>query len=226
MLRKGLLVVAAASAVAVPTTVAVAGGEEPAAPKAAAASSSSAAGTRDATTTAAIRHKLSKRAGGYSKHAMLLRGLAQRLGTSTDELRIAGRSAALGALDAVGRQTGEDVAALRACIAKAADCDRRAARTQARALHREVDVEALDLAAIKQGLAEDAAEQLGTTPEEVLAAVRAELDAKLSFARTVRLITAAQRELALGCFDRPDACDVDALHRAFRFRGAHRRAHG
>lgn len=217
-MRKVLLAAAAVAAVAVPTTVAVAGGEDaPGTAPAAAHAAPAAPAGRDATTTALLRHKLSRRAGGYDRRAVLLKPLAARLGVTVDELRIAGREAMVGALDAVSRQSGADVAALRACVAGSTACDHRAARTQARRLHRGTDLEKLDLAAIKQGLADDAAEQLQKTPDEVLAAVRAELEAKLALGRTIGVVTPAQRTLALGCFDDPDACDVAAVRRAFRF---------
>lgn len=214
-MRKVLLVVAAASAVAVPTTVAVAGGEDDQAPAAAAA------GARDATTKAAIAHKAATRAGTHGKrHGFVLRGLAQRLGVSTDELVLAGRAAVGGALEDVAVQSGLKTDALRACVTRSSACDRRAARRQARALHRDLDVEELDLVALKRSLATDLAAGVGKDAGAVLSAVRAELATKLSFAQTVGFIKPPQRELALGCFDAPASCDLDALHRAFAF--AHR----
>lgn len=218
-MRKVLLSLAAVGAVAVPTTVAVAGGEEERAPAASSSSSS-----RDATTKAVLAHKAAKRAGTNGKrHGFVLRGLAQRLGVSTDELVLAGRTAVGGALTDVAAQSGLKTDALRACVVRASSCDRRAARRQARRLHRDLDVTELDLVALKQSLATDLGTGVGKDATTVLDAVRAELDAKLTFAQTVGFIKAEQRTLALGCFDAPASCDVDALHRAFRFKGRHHR---
>lgn len=212
-MRKVLLVLAAAGAVAVPTTVAL--GDDGSANQPA-VTAAPAAG-RDATTQVQIARKLAKRAGtDGDRRVEMLRGLAGRLGVSTDELVIAGRTAAVKALETVGAQSDVETRALRACVGRADACDRAAARRQARRLHRTVDVSKLDLAALKQQLAADVAEGLATDPATVLDAVRAELESKLKFAQVIGFVTPAQRELALGCFDDPAACDVDALRRAFR----------
>jgi hypothetical protein len=73
-------------------------------------------------------------------------------------------------------------------------------------------------AALKLKLAEDLGAELDRSPDAVLAAVRAELSAKLDLAVTFGAVTARGRELALACFDDPASCDVAALRGEVRFR--------
>jgi hypothetical protein len=68
-----------------------------------------------------------------------------------------------------------------------------------------------DLAALKTDLATSLATKLGKTPDEVLAAVRAELDARLTQAVTAGWLTQKGHDLALACFDTPASCDLKAL---------------
>jgi hypothetical protein len=80
-----------------------------------------------------------------------------------------------------------------------------------------------DLAALKADLAQSLATKLGKTPEEILTAVRAELDARLAQAVGIGLVTQKGHDLALACFDDPAACDLQALRAEVRFRGHHGR---
>jgi len=68
-----------------------------------------------------------------------------------------------------------------------------------------------DLAALKTELATSLATKLGKTPDEVLTAVRAELDARLTQAVQAGWLTQKGHDLALACFDDPNACDMKAL---------------
>jgi len=76
--------------------------------------------------------------------------------------------------------------------------------------------------AMKERLAGALASELGVAPERVVTAVRAELADKLDLAVRFGAVTERGRELALGCFDDPAACDLAALKAEVRFRH-HRR---
>jgi hypothetical protein len=82
-----------------------------------------------------------------------------------------------------------------------------------------------DLAALKTELAASLATKLGTTPKEILTAVRAELDARLTQAVAAGWVTQKGHDLALACFDAPATCDLKALRAEVRFFG-HKQQHG
>jgi hypothetical protein len=75
------------------------------------------------------------------------------------------------------------------------------------------------LAVLKTELATALATKLSKTPDEILTAVRAELDARLTQAVTKGWLTAKGHDLALACFDDPATCDVKALRAEVRFFG-------
>jgi hypothetical protein len=67
------------------------------------------------------------------------------------------------------------------------------------------------LAAKKTAYVNGLATKLGKTPDAVAAAVRAELDTRLTQAVATHWITEQGKTLALGCFDDPAGCDLKAL---------------
>jgi hypothetical protein len=109
-------------------------------------------------------------------------------------------------------------------------CDRRAARTAHRKLHRALKQRARsDAAALKAQFIGDLADELDKQPADVESAARAELEDVLNMAVTAGFVTEKGRELALGCFDQPNQCDRAALRAEVkkRFRGHHGgRGHG
>jgi hypothetical protein len=124
--------------------------------------------------------------------------------------------------------TPEETAALKRCRVKgrrtahaahhtrAAGCDAatlKSARAKLKAAPKP------DYNAIKADLAAGLAQKLGKTPGDVLTAVRAELDARLTQAVTAGWLTQKGHDLALACFDDPSSCDVRALKAEFRFPG-------
>ena len=74
-----------------------------------------------------------------------------------------------------------------------------------------------DLTALKADLAASLASKLGKTPDAVIAAVRAELDARLTTAVTAGWLTQKGHDLALACFDTPASCDTKALRAEVKF---------
>jgi hypothetical protein len=80
------------------------------------------------------------------------------------------------------------------------------------------------LAALKTELATSLATKLDKTPDEVLTAVRAELDARLTQAVAAHWLTQKGHDLALACFDAPASCDLKALRAEVRFFGHHKKA--
>jgi hypothetical protein len=80
-----------------------------------------------------------------------------------------------------------------------------------------------DLAGLKADLAAHLADELDRTEQQVLGAVRAELVAKLAKGVAFGMLTERGRDLALGCFDAPADCDLDAVKAEARFFGHHRR---
>ncbi|WP_027007185.1 hypothetical protein [Conexibacter woesei] len=78
-----------------------------------------------------------------------------------------------------------------------------------------------DYNTIKSDLAAGLAQKLGKTPDDVIAAVRAELDARLTQAVTAGWLTQKGHDLALACFDDPSSCDIRAFKGEFRFPGHH-----
>jgi hypothetical protein len=82
-----------------------------------------------------------------------------------------------------------------------------------------------DLVALKTELATSLATKLNKTPDEVLTAVRAELDARLTQAVTAGWVTQKGHDLALACFDDPASCDLKALKAEVRIFGHHKKRH-
>ena len=74
-----------------------------------------------------------------------------------------------------------------------------------------------DLAQLKQKLADLLGAELNKSPDEILQAVRAELEAKLDRAERAGWISDAVRTQALGCFDDPAGCDLAKLRGAMGF---------
>jgi hypothetical protein len=177
---------------------------------------------------------------------IVLDSLAKRLDVAPADLR-----AAVDAIVAEQRQkrlqaaglTPAEIAALKACRqtglkkrdaarvrpSGGASCDPALLRS-ARAKLKAARQTKPDLAALKTELATSLATKLGKTPDEVLAAVRAELDARLTQAVSAGWLTQKGHDLALACFDAPASCDLKALKAEVRFlghgkRGRHHR-HG
>jgi hypothetical protein len=173
--------------------------------------------------------------------------LAQRLSVDPADLRTAIKQTLADErtrqLTAAGL-TPEEIAALQSCRfshvgARGGTKGRReAAKKHARAAHHlrgaNCDAATLksahdklkaaprpDYNAIKTDLATELAQKLGKTPDDVIAAVRAELDARLTQAVTAGWLTQKGHDLALACFDDPNSCDVRALKGEFRFPGHH-----
>lgn len=158
--------------------------------------------------------------------------LAQRLSVAPADLRAAIRQTIADErakqLDAAGL-TADESAALKGCrgVKHVAHKKARAARRGAgcdpavlkSALTKLKAAPKPDYAAIKSDLAAGLAQKLGKTPDEVIAAVRAELDARLTQAVTAGWLTQKGHDLALACFDDPNSCDVKALKAEIRFPG-------
>ena len=171
------------------------------------------------------RLRLGHGRGHAALRAMLLGDLAKRLEITPAELRDAlkgvkdrslARAVERGTISAAQRD------ALVACLANRRTCNRRAARPGLRALRR--DARPAAWADRKSELFADLAAELGRPADEVAAAVRAELVAKLDLAVTFGAVSARGRDLALSCFDAPQSCDVAALRREVRL--GHGRRHG
>ena len=160
-------------------------------------------------------------------HQRLLADLAARLQVTPAQLKEALVGVKRRSLDRAvqrGTITAAQRAALTTCLEDRRSCDRSAVRPALRRL--KADAQPADLVARKRELAEDLAAELGKEPAEVLAAVRAELSAKLDLAVAFGAVTARGKELALACFDAPASCDVAALRREVRFgRHGHGRGH-
>lgn len=182
--------------------------------------------TADRPARAADARGLLAAAGGTGASALpdpqaVLRSLAGRLDVTEAELREAleavGRRQSRAALDRAvdeGRITAAERDVLLACADDRQGCDRAEARRILHRLHDELgrqDLRDLDLGALKGRLAADLASELDRSPEQVVTAVRAELEAVLGDLRDSGLLTERAVALALACFDDPDACDVEAL---------------
>jgi hypothetical protein len=153
----------------------------------------------------------------------VLRSLAGRLGVSEADLHEAIRAAAPGQARAALRRavrdgtitTAERRLALR-CATDRERCDREEARALAERLGERVErdgLRGLGLGELRDAMAGDVAQRIGREGDDVVAAVRAELEATLSGVRETGLITQRAQDLALACFDDPDTCDVRALER-------------
>ncbi|HWI72205.1 MAG TPA: hypothetical protein VNT55_09630 [Baekduia sp.] len=173
-----------------------------------------------------------------TKHARVLGGglfgasldsLAQRLSVDPAALRTAVRAVAQEQFDkklAAAGLTPEEIAAVKACrthgvkkrdparvrTTAATSCDTAAlksASTKLKAYRKAHPTP--DLAALKTELATSLASKIGKTPDDVLTAVRAELDARLRQAVAAGWLTQKGHDLALACFDDPASCDLKAL---------------
>jgi hypothetical protein len=103
--------------------------------------------------------------------------------------------------------------------AQAATCDQAAAKAAVQKL--KAAAQKPDLAKLKTDIAASLASKLGNTPDAVLAAVRGELAQRLDQAVGIGLITAKGRDLALGCFDTPASCDLEALQGEVKLGAVH-----
>jgi hypothetical protein len=156
-------------------------------------------------------------------HGGYLGSLAGRLDVSTTELRRAlkvtarkqlRRAAQAGLINARERR------ALGACMRRhGRACDRRTLGRAAKRLKGTLMGAggAAMLPELKRTASADLAAALGQPVDEVLAAVRAELVARLDQGVGIGVVTEKGRELALACFDDPASCDVAALRRELRF---------
>lgn len=167
--------------------------------------------------------------------AMAVGGVADRLGVSRDELIDAVKAVKRRALDravADGTLTQAQRDALEECMKahhRGDRCDnRRAARRAFRKLRRDFRQRIrTDAAAVKAQILQDLAAELGKQPRQVGDAIRSELAELLDTGVKLGFVTDGGRDLALGCFDRPNECDRRALRRELRkhFRGHGRRGH-
>ena len=186
---------------------------------------------------AAKRNRGGKRHGHrmhFGPMMMALNGVADRLGVSKDELIEAAKGVKDRALDRAvtdGTITQAQRDALQQCMKAhhtgGGKCNRRAARRAHRKLHRAFHKQLrTDAAALKAQLLGDLADELGKQPDEVGTAIRAELSELLETGVKLGFVTERGRDLALGCWDRPNECDRKALRRELkqRFRG-HGRGH-
>jgi hypothetical protein len=122
------------------------------------------------------------------------------------------------ALDSLAQRLDVAPADLRAAITAIAQ-EQRAEKVAAAGLT------PADLTALKAELAASLATKLSTTPDAVLAAVRAELDARLTQAVSAGWLTQKGHDLALACFDTPASCDLEALRGEVRLFGHHHQRH-
>jgi hypothetical protein len=135
-----------------------------------------------------------------------------------------------------GTITQDERDALEACFksrGQGSGCDRVKARAAHRKLHKAIKQRVkTDAAGLKAQVIDDLAAELGKQPAEVEAAARAELVDLLDKGVALGLVTEKGRDLALGCWDKPNECDRAALKaevkKRFRGRGHRhggRRAH-
>lgn len=163
------------------------------------------------------------RGGAYGSAAasMLLGGLADRLNVSEEQLRDAVPGVVRRQLDrlvARGTITDAERDAVQKCIddGGGADCDRAQVRSAAIKVRRSLTPDGAELTRLKNELAEDAGAELGKPADEVVAAVRGELEDKLEQGVALGLVTERLRDLALRCFDTPDDCEVGEVRRQAR----------
>jgi len=176
---------------------------------------------------------------GWGPMGLAFRGLADRLDVTPEKLREAAKGVKKRALDravADGTITQAERDALEACFqsrGRGSGCDRAKARAAHRKLHRAIKQRVkTDAAGLKAQVIDDLAAELGKQPSEVEAAARAELVELLDKGVALGLVTEKGRDLALGCWDKPNECDRAALKaevkKRFRGRGHRhggRRAH-
>jgi hypothetical protein len=176
---------------------------------------------------------------GWGPMGLAFKGLADRLNVTPAKLREAAMGVKKRALDravADGTITQAERDALEACFksrGRSSGCDRAKARAAHRKLHRAIKQRVkTDAAGLKAQVIDDLAAELGKQPSEVEAAARAELVELLDKGVKFGLVTEKGRDLALGCWDKPNECDRAALKaevkKRFRGRGHRhggRRAH-
>jgi hypothetical protein len=177
---------------------------------------------------------------GFGPMGLAFKGLADRLNVTPAKLREAAMGVKKRALDravADGTITQAERDALQACFKsrgrRGSGCDRAKARAAHRKLHKAIKQRVkTDAAGLKAQVIDDLAAELGKQPAEVEAAARAELVDLLDKGVKLGLVTEKGRELALGCWDKPNECDRAALKaevkKRFRVRGHRhggRRAH-
>lgn len=212
------------------TTIALASGGGSSAPTAARAASAvtPAPASGALSPTAALRGQRARghRRGPHGAMLKALRGMvltsgAKRLGVTPEKLKAAVRAVAADRFAKradEAKLTGAEKQALKDCRGHrrgqgGTTCDRSAARSafkKLRALPRP------DLGDLKTELSAALAKELGVSADKVLGAARAELSARLDQGVKIGFVTADARKQALACFDKPDSCDVKALHRQFR----------
>jgi hypothetical protein len=164
---------------------------------------------------------------GFGPLMMAFDGLAKRLDVTPAKLKEAVQGVKKHALDRAvtdGTITQDERAALDACMKSrgGSGCDRNKARAAHQKLHKALKARAKsDAAGLKSQLIDDLAAELGKQPADVEAAARAQLSQMLDTAVTMGFVTERGRELALGCFDKPNECDRAALKAEVkkRFRG-------
>lgn len=170
----------------------------------------------------------------FGPMALAFSGVADRLNVSKDELIDAVKGAKDRALDravAEGVISQAERDALQQCMTahhRGGKCsNRRAARRAHRKLHRELHRRIRgDAAAMKSQLIGDLAAELGKDSDVVERALRAELSELLNMGVSLGFVTDRGRDLALGCWDRPNECDHRALRAEVRKRfGGHRHGH-
>jgi hypothetical protein len=164
---------------------------------------------------------------GFGPLMIAFQGLAKKLDVTPAQLREAVKGVKDRAIDRAvgdGTITQDERDALAACMKsrRGSGCDRAKAMAAHRKLHRALKARAKsDAAGLKSQLIGDLATELGKQPADVEAAMRAQLSQMLDTAVTMGFITDHGRELALGCFDKPNECDRGALRAEVkkRFRG-------
>jgi hypothetical protein len=165
---------------------------------------------------------------GFGPMGLAFKGLADRLNVTPEKLREAVKGVKKRALDravADGTITQDERDALEACFqshGQGSGCDRAKARAAHRKLHKAIKQRVkTDAAGLKAQVIDDLAAELGKQPAEVEAAARAELVDLLDKGVSLGLVTEKGRDLALGCWDKPNECDRAALKAEVkkRFRG-------
>jgi hypothetical protein len=169
---------------------------------------------------------------GFGPLAIAFQGFAKKLDVTPDKLREAIKGVKNRALDravADGTITQDERDALDACMKSrgGSGCDRAKAMAAHRKLHKALEARAKsDAAGLKSQFIGDLATELGKQPADVEAAARSELSDLLATAVTMGFITEHGRDLALGCFDKPNECDRAALRAEVKKHFREGRRHG
>ena len=164
---------------------------------------------------------------GFGPLGIAFKGLAGKLDVTPAKLREAVQGVKKRALDravADGTITQEERDSIDACVKRrgGAGCDRAKAFAAHRKVHKALQAKAKsDAAGLKAQLIDDLAAELGKQPADVDTAVRSQLSDTLGLAVTMGFVTDHGRDLALGCYDKPNECDRAALRAEVkkRFRG-------